>query len=171
MASEAPRSLAFFLLILNLVLYGIVTIIAGWAVNYGIEHSYQTASTLKIPAHLFPMYYPIGNMATGFFVIFALIAGLVGVATSISGINSILKWTLPNLLSAATYSTTTWFLTILAMGLACKEINIGFTEDTKLRALEVLTIIVSATQFLCVGTIHVGVTDVVRQEKYSGGRV
>ncbi|XP_043719368.1 membrane protein PM19L-like [Telopea speciosissima] len=170
MASEGPKSLAFFLLVLNLVLYGIVTIIAGWAVNYGIEYSHQTASTLTIPAHLFPIYYPIGNMATGFFVIFALIAGLVGVATSISGIDGILQWTVPNLLSAATYSTTTWFLTILAMGLACKEINIGLT-DAKLRTLEVLTIIVSATQLLCMGVIHVGVTDVVNRQKFSGGRV
>ncbi|KAJ4956807.1 hypothetical protein NE237_013590 [Protea cynaroides] len=161
MASGAPKSLAFILLTLNLVLYGIVTMIAGWAVNYGIERSAQTASALTIPAHIFPIYYPIGNMATGFFVIFALIAGLVGVATSITGISSILQWTLPNLLSAASYSVTTLFLTILAMGLACKEINLGFT-DANLRTLEILTIIVSATQLFCVGAIHVGVTDAVK---------
>ncbi|XP_043708458.1 membrane protein PM19L-like [Telopea speciosissima] len=165
MASGATKSLAFILLILNLVLYGIVTFIAGWAVNYGIERSAEIASALTFPAHIFPIYYPIGNMATSFFVIFALIAGLVGVATSISGISNILHWNVPNLLSAATYSITTWSLTILAMGLACKEINLGF-RDSNLRTLEVLTIILSATQLLCMGAIHIGVTDVINQHRH-----
>ncbi|XP_042517841.1 membrane protein PM19L-like [Macadamia integrifolia] len=164
MASGATKSLAFILLVLNLVLYGVVTFIAGWAVNYGIERSAQTASALTMPAHIFPIYYPIGNMATGFFVIFALIAGLVGVATSLSGISNILQWNVPNLLSAATYSTTTWLLTILAMGLACKEINIGF-RDSNLRTLEVLTIILSATQLFCMAAIHFGAADVISRRR------
>ncbi|KAF8401615.1 hypothetical protein HHK36_012561 [Tetracentron sinense] len=168
MASGTSKSLAFILLVLNLVLYAIVAIIAGWAIDYGIRHTPQSASTLSIPVRMFPIYFPIGNTATGFFVIFSLIAGLVGVATSISGINNVIQWTLPNLLSAATYSITTWSLTLLAMGLACKEINIGWS-DSNLRTLEVLTIILSGTQLFYVVAIHAGITDAERQS-YRGGR-
>ncbi|OVA20087.1 AWPM-19-like [Macleaya cordata] len=160
MAAGAAKSLAFFLLFINLVMYGIVSIIAGWALQYGINHTYEKASTLVMPAHLFPIYFPIGNMATGFFVMFSLIAGLVGIATSISGINSILQWNAPNLLSAATTSIITWSLTLLAMGLACKEINIG-DRGSNLRALETFTFILSGTQLVCMGAIHAGVKDVI----------
>lgn len=74
------------------------------------------ASELTIPVRLFPMYFPMGNMATGFFIVFSLITGLVGVASSVAGINNILQWNGPNLLSAATTSATSLSLTILAMG-------------------------------------------------------
>ena len=42
---------------------------------------------------LFPIYFPIGNLATGFFVVFALLAGVVGISTSITGLHALLhKW-------------------------------------------------------------------------------
>ncbi|KAF5202334.1 Awpm-19-like, partial [Thalictrum thalictroides] len=128
MAAGAAKSVAFGLLILNLVLCIIVSIIAGWALNYAVDNTPQTVDQITIPAHLFPIYFPIGNMATPFFVVFSLIAGLVGLATSIAGINNILQWNVPSLHSAACFSLTTWGLTLLAMGLACKEINIGGRE-------------------------------------------
>ena len=40
----------------------------------------------------------------------------------------------------------------------------------KQRTLEVVTIIVSGTQLLCTGAIHVGVEDVVARQKNLGGR-
>ncbi|MCL7050039.1 hypothetical protein MKW94_002243 [Papaver nudicaule] len=110
-----------------------------------------------MPARLFPIYFPIGNLATGFFVIFSLVAGLVGMATSVSGINNILQWTRPNLHSAATFSIISWSLTLLAMGLACKEINIGDDRGSNLRALETFTIILSGTQLFCAGALHAGI--------------
>ncbi|XP_010255851.1 PREDICTED: uncharacterized protein LOC104596402 [Nelumbo nucifera] len=166
MASGATKVMAFTLLILNLLMYVIVTIIAGWAINYGIEH---TPTTVPIPAHIFPIYFPIGNMATGFFVIVSLIAGLVGIATSVSGIGNVLQWNLSNLLSSASSSILTWSLTLLAMGLACKEINIGW-RDANLRTMEVLTIILSGTQLFYMGTIHAGLTNVIGLQR-SGGTV
>lgn len=41
MASGAGKSAAFMLLILNLILYLIIIIIAGWAVNHGIERAHK----------------------------------------------------------------------------------------------------------------------------------
>jgi hypothetical protein len=55
-------------------------------------------------------------MATGFFVIFSLIAGVVGMATSLTGLNHVAKWDAPNLHTAAATSLLTWSLTLLAMG-------------------------------------------------------
>ncbi|CAK9175272.1 unnamed protein product [Ilex paraguariensis] len=170
MASGAGKSAAFILLTLNLMLYFIVTIIAAWAINHGIERARETASTLSIPARIFPIYFPFGNMATGFFIIFSLIAGVVGFITSVTGITNIIQSNLSNLHAAAASSLITWSLTLLAMGLACKEIEIGWT-DSNLRSLETLMIILSGTQLFCMGTIHVGVEDVISRQRIRGGRV
>ncbi|MBA0830669.1 hypothetical protein Goarm_015187, partial [Gossypium armourianum] len=115
MGSGGSKSTALMLLFLNLGLYIIVTIIAGWAVNHAIERTHETASVLSIPARIFPIYFPMGNMATGLFVIFSLIAGVVGVATSVTGVTNVLQWDAPNLGAAAASSLLTWTLTMLAM--------------------------------------------------------
>ncbi|CAL5198784.1 unnamed protein product [Lathyrus oleraceus] len=160
MASGGSKSIALILLALNLVLYFIVIVIASWAMNHGIQRSKEAASVLTTPAKIFPIYFPMGNMTTGFFIIFTLIAGVVGFTTSITGLNNIFQWNAPNLNAAAMSSLTTWALTLLAMGFACKEIELGWT-DSNLRTLETITIIVSATQLLCTGVIHVGASEVI----------
>ncbi|TKY54068.1 AWPM-19 protein [Spatholobus suberectus] len=162
MASGGSKSVASILLALNLVLYFIVLVIASWAVNHGIQRSGETASVLSLPARIFPIYFPMGNMTTGFFVIFSLVAGVVGFTTSLTGLHNIFQWNAPNLHAAAMSSLTTWALTLLAMGFACKEIELGWT-DSNLRTLEMITIIVTATQLLCTGVIHVGVSEVIPQ--------
>ncbi|KAE8076937.1 hypothetical protein FH972_015554 [Carpinus fangiana] len=168
MASGGSKSAAFILLIINLGLYFIVTVAAAWAVNHGIQRSRETASVLEIPARIFPIYFPIGNMATGYFVIFSLIAGLVGMGTSLIGLNHVAYWDAPNLHAAATASLATLALTLLTMGFACKEIELGWT-DSNLRTLEIITIVVSATQLFCTGAIHAGVEDVnARQRRQLG---
>nr|KJB72186.1 hypothetical protein B456_011G164500 [Gossypium raimondii] len=116
MASGGSKSAATMLLFLNLGLYIIVTIVAGWAINHAIERTHETASVLSIPARIFPIFFPMGNMATGFFVIFALIAGVVGVSTSVTGLTNVFQWDAPNLNAAAASSLLTWALTLLAMG-------------------------------------------------------
>ncbi|KAL8524811.1 hypothetical protein ACS0TY_014429 [Phlomoides rotata] len=55
-------------------------------------------------------------MATGFVVIFSLIAGVVGFTTSITGINSLIQWNLPSLHAAYASSLVSWLFTLLAMG-------------------------------------------------------
>ncbi|KAK6255049.1 AWPM-19-like - like 3 [Theobroma cacao] len=170
MASGGSKPTALILLFLNLGLYIIVTLIAGWAVNHAIERTHETASVLSIPARIFPIFFPMGNMATGFFIVFSLIAGVVGVANSVTGLTNVLQWDAPNLNAAASSSLLTWALTLLAMGLACKEINIGWTE-ANLRTLEVLTIIASATQLFCTGAIHAGAEEVAPKRMQAAGPV
>ncbi|KAG6597477.1 Membrane protein PM19L, partial [Cucurbita argyrosperma subsp. sororia] len=164
------RSAVSVLLVLNLVLYFIITVIASWAVNHALEKSFESASTLTLPAHLFPMYFPIGNMATGFFIIFSLIAGIVGMATSATGITNVSKWNASNVHTASASSLATWAVTVLAMGFAWKEIELGWTNGN-LRTLEVMTIITSATQLLCTGAIQVGVEEMIVSSNRIGGRV
>ncbi|KDP40082.1 hypothetical protein JCGZ_02080 [Jatropha curcas] len=159
MASGASKTAAVLLLFVNLALYFIIIVISSWSVNHGIKRSREAASVLSIPAHIFPIYFPMGNMATGFFIIFSLLAGIVGSATSLTGLHNIVQWNVPNLHAAAASSVTTLSLTLLAMGLACKEIDLGWM-DSNLRTLEVVTIIVSATQLFCTGAIFAGVEDV-----------
>ncbi|BBG93269.1 AWPM-19-like family protein [Prunus dulcis] len=162
MTSGGPKSAASILLIVNLVLYFVVIVIASWAVNHGIQRSRDTA-------RIFPIYFPFGNMATGFFVIFSLLAGVVGFATSLTGLHNVVQWDSPNLHTAAASSLGTFSLTLLAMGLACKEIQLGWT-DSNLRTLETIAIIVSATQLFSTCAIHAGVEDVIVRERGSTGR-
>ncbi|KAF9678072.1 hypothetical protein SADUNF_Sadunf08G0173900 [Salix dunnii] len=167
MASGACKSAAFMLLILNMGLYFLMIVIGSWAINHGIERSRETAATLTIPARIFPIYFPMGNLATGFFIILSLLAGVVGFTCSITGLNNVFLWNAPNLHAAYASALASLSLTLLALGFACKEINIGWT-DSALRTLEVVTIIVSGTQLLCTGAIHVGVEDVVARQKNLG---
>ncbi|KAJ6319171.1 hypothetical protein OIU76_014489 [Salix suchowensis] len=169
MASGASKSAAFMLLILNTGLYFLMIVIGSWAINHGIERSRETAATLTIPARIFPIYFPMGNLATGFFIILSLLAGVVGFTCSITGLNNVFLWNAPNLHAAYASALASLSLTLLALGFACKEINIGWT-DSALRTLEVVTIIVSGTQLLCTVAIHVGEEDAVARQKNLGGR-
>ncbi|XP_068331991.1 membrane protein PM19L-like [Pyrus communis] len=170
MANGGAKSAASILLIVNLVLYSVVIVIASWAVNHGIQRSRETASVLSIPARIFPIYFTFGNTATGFFVIFSLIAGVVGFGTSLTGLHNVVQWDGPSLHTAAAASLATCSLSLLAMGLACKEIDLGWT-DSNLRRLETITILVTATQLFSTCVIHVGVEDVIAQERSRTGRV
>lgn len=71
---------------------------------------------LDLPAHFSPISFPMGNAATGFFVTFALIAGVAGVGSLISGVNHVRSWTSESLPSAASVASIAWALTVLAMG-------------------------------------------------------
>ncbi|KAM7462985.1 hypothetical protein LguiA_031106 [Lonicera macranthoides] len=162
MTYGAGKSAAFILLTLNLFLYFIVAVIASWAVNHALEKTHDAASVLEIPARIFPIFFPSGNMATAYFVIFSLIAGVVGFTTSLTGIGNVIQWDAPNLHAAASSSLTTWSLTLLAMGLACKEINIGWTYSN-LRVMETIIILLSCTQLFCMCAINAGVEDTARR--------
>ncbi|KAL8139584.1 hypothetical protein V2J09_005605 [Rumex salicifolius] len=153
MASSRPA--AKLLLMINLFLYMIVLIIASWAVNHAINRSHESASVLSLPAHIFPVYFPMGNMATGFFVIISLLAGVVGVTTSLTGVYDITSKRYSTHYPASFSSLIAWAITMLAMGFASKEIDKGFT-NSNLRSMEVLIIILSGTQLLCMSAILVG---------------
>ncbi|RAL44295.1 unnamed protein product [Cuscuta campestris] len=168
----STKTASSVLLIANAILYFIVIVIASWAVNHGIARSYRTASVMSMPAKIFPIYFPFGNMATGFVVIYSLIAGVVGFITSVAAFLNLTgaQWDSPNLHSAAASSLVSWLLTLLAMGVACKEISLGWT-DSNLRTLEIILIILSGTQLFCTGAIHAEVENVVSRERINLGRM
>jgi len=70
-----------------------------------------------LPQGLSPIYFPVGNEATSFMVIFAFIAVVVGAASCLSGLHHLQIWGAQSLASSAASSMTAWALTLLAMGL------------------------------------------------------
>lgn len=66
-----------------------------------------------------------GNIVTPTFLPLALIACMVGLASVFAGTNHLRIWRGDSLSSAASTSLTAWLLTLLAMGVACKEIHVG----------------------------------------------
>ncbi|OIW15137.1 hypothetical protein TanjilG_14136 [Lupinus angustifolius] len=153
MANEQLKPIATLLLGLNFCMYVIVLGIGAWAVNRAIDHGFVIGTGFDLPAHFSPIYFPMGNAATGFFVTFALIAGVVGAGSTIAGLNHIRSWTSESLPSAASVATIAWSLTLLAMGFACKEIELNI-RNARLRTLEAFLIILSATQLFYIGAIH-----------------
>ncbi|GAB4843490.1 hypothetical protein Ancab_013451 [Ancistrocladus abbreviatus] len=162
MVSETPRETASMFLLLNFFLYIVVMIVAAWAAHHMIERSREAASVHPLPDHIFPIYFPMGNRGTGFFIIFSLLVGVLGVATSFTGVLNVMEGDAHNLYAAAYSSIITCALTFLAMGLACKEMNMGKT-DSNLRALETVMIILSGTQLLCTGALYVGANEAASQ--------
>jgi hypothetical protein len=59
----------------------------------------------------------MGNLATGFFIILSLLAGVVGFTSSITGLHNVFLWNAPNLHAAYASSLASLSLTLLSMGL------------------------------------------------------
>ncbi|XP_030547338.1 membrane protein PM19L [Rhodamnia argentea] len=154
-AGQPMKSVASLLLLLNFCMYAIVLGIGGWAINRAIDHGFVIGPGFDLPAHFSPIYFPMGNAATGFFVTFALIAGVVGIASVIAGVNHVRSWNADSLPSAASAAAIAWTLTLLAMGFACKEIELRI-RNSRLRTMEAFLIILSATQLLYIAAIHGG---------------
>ncbi|KAF6156168.1 hypothetical protein GIB67_024138 [Kingdonia uniflora] len=161
MANEQMKPLATGLLVLNLCMYIIVAVIGGWALNRAIDQGFIIDTSLQLPARFFPLYFPFGNAATGFFVTFALIASVVGAASSLAGLNHIRSWHADSLPSAASVAMVAWGLTVLAMGLACKEIQLNI-RNSRLKTMEAFLIILTATQFIYILAIH-GAASTIRR--------
>ncbi|KAF7803218.1 membrane protein PM19L-like [Senna tora] len=153
MANEQMKPIAMLLLVLNFCMYVVVLGIGGWAMNRAIDHGFIIGPGLDLPAHFSPIYFPMGNAATGFFVTFALMAGVVGAASAISGISHVRAWTSETLPSAASAAAIAWSLTLLAMGFACKEIELHI-RNARLRTMEAFLIILSATQLFYIAAIY-----------------
>nr|XP_016448765.1 PREDICTED: uncharacterized protein LOC107773851 [Nicotiana tabacum] len=124
MADGQLKPVASLLLVLNFCMYVIVLGIGGWAMNFAIDHGFILGPGFNLPAHFSPIYFPMGNAATGFFVVFALISGVVGVASALSGFNHIRYWNIDSLQAAASAAIIAWGFTLLATGFAWKEIEL-----------------------------------------------
>ncbi|CAI9755190.1 unnamed protein product [Fraxinus pennsylvanica] len=153
MANGQLKPVAGLLLVLNFCMYAIVLGIGGWAMNMAVEHGFIIGPGFDLPAHFSPIYFPMGNAATGFFVTFAMIAGVVGIASIISGFYHYRYWSTSSLPAAISAATIAWTLTLLAMGFACKEIELQI-RNARLRTMEAFLIILSATQLLYIAAIH-----------------
>ncbi|RAL49736.1 unnamed protein product [Cuscuta campestris] len=147
------KPVAAFLLVLNFCMHVVLLAIGGWAMNKAIDHGFIIDTGLKLPANFSPIFFPMGNAATGFLVTFSLIAGVVGVASVIAGANHIRRWNVTSMPAAVSAAAIAWALTALAMGFAWKEIELGF-RNAKLRTMEAFTIILTVTQLLYIAAIH-----------------
>ncbi|KAJ1281787.1 hypothetical protein BS78_03G000600 [Paspalum vaginatum] len=153
--AENLKPVALLLLLLNLCMYMILAILSGWALNVAIERGFIIGPELRLPAHFHPIFFPIGNFATGFFVLFSLIAGVVGIASAIVGFTHLRFWSYRSLQPAASFGLIAWALTVLAMGLACQEISFD-RRNAKLGTMETFTVVLTVTQFFYVLAIHGG---------------
>ncbi|MCD7451658.1 hypothetical protein HAX54_012979 [Datura stramonium] len=82
-----------------------------------------------------------------------LIAGVVGVASSLCGFNHIHHWNIDSLQAAASAATISWSLTLLAMGFARKEIELEL-RNARLKTMEAFLIILCFTQLVYIAAIH-----------------
>ncbi|KAL4192876.1 hypothetical protein AMTRI_Chr06g174180 [Amborella trichopoda] len=150
------KPVAAGLLVFNFCMYFILASLGGWAINYAIDHGFVIGAGLALPAAFSPIYFPMGNAATGFFVIFAVLAGVVGAASAVAGTRHIMAWKGETISSALVPAVTAWALTLISMGLACKEINLT-PRNANLRTMEAFTIILSVTQVIYIAVIHTAV--------------
>ncbi|KAJ3670714.1 hypothetical protein LUZ60_008140 [Juncus effusus] len=161
MADQGFKPVAGFLLVLNFCMYTIVAAIGGWAINVAIDHGFNIGTGVALPSQFSPIFFPIGNGATGFFVIFAIIAGVVGAASAIAGLHHFRSWNNDSLPAAVSSALIAWGLTLLSMGLAWKEIVLH-GRNAKLRTMEAFVIILSVTQLLYILAIHAGAGAAIR---------
>ncbi|KAL6544896.1 hypothetical protein OROMI_023758 [Orobanche minor] len=150
-----------FVSFLHFCMYAIILGISCWAMNTAIDHGSIIGPGMNKTVQLSPIYFPIGNAATGFFVYLALGAGIAGVASSFFGLISSCcglsdAKAINGLASAAAGA---WIVTLFAMGFACKEIELQHVREAQLRTMEVLIIILSATQPFYICLIHATALD------------
>ncbi|XP_016499830.1 membrane protein PM19L-like [Nicotiana tabacum] len=143
MARTVARSVAAPLLFLNLVMYFIVLGFASWCLNRYINGQTNHPSFG-------------GNGATLFFLVFAILAAVLGIISKLMGGNHLRVWRNDSLAAAGSSAIVAWAVTALAFGLACKEINIGGWRGWRLRVLEGFVIVLGFTQLLYVLMLHAG---------------
>lgn len=145
MAFSIGRSLSAPLLVINFLLYLISACLAGWALNRNMS------ATIGVGAG------PVGNIVTPTFLPLALIACMVGLASVFAGTNHLRVWRGDSLSSAASTSLIAWLLTLLAMGVACKEIHTGGSNRQKrLKTLEAFIIILAFFELLYLLSLQAG---------------
>ena len=138
------RNMVAPLLVLNLIMYIVVIGFASWNLNHFIN---GTASTRPGIA---------ANGATFYFLVFAILAGVVGAASKLAGVHHLRAWRGDSIAATASSALVAWAVTALAFGLACKEIHLGGYRGWRLRVLEAFVIILTFTQLVYVMMLHTG---------------
>jgi hypothetical protein len=139
MAFGIGRGLLAPLVVINFILYVISAAIAGSLLNKGLDHGFS-----------------FGNSATQIFLIFVLIASMVGIASTLAGTHHLRIWRTESLAAAAAAALIAWLLTLLAMGVACKEIHNRVGRNKRLKTLEAFMIILSLLELLYLLATHAG---------------
>ncbi|XP_044416765.1 membrane protein PM19L isoform X1 [Triticum aestivum] len=140
------------LLCINLVMHAAVLGIAGWSLNKFIDR--------ETHRHLG------GNTATGYLLVFSLMAGVVGACSVLPALLHVrAPWHSESLAAAASTGLVSWALTALAFGfcptlappviLACKHITLG-NRGRRLRTLEAFITISTLTQLFYLLLLHAG---------------
>ncbi|XP_057504594.1 membrane protein PM19L-like [Actinidia eriantha] len=137
------RNIAAPLLFLNLVMYFIVLGFASWCLNRYINGQTHHPSFG-------------GNGATGCFLTFAILAAVLGIVSKFAGGNHIRLWRNDSLAAAGASSLVAWAVTVLAFGLAFKEISVGGYRGWRLKILEAFVIIVTFTELIYLLLLHAG---------------
>ncbi|KAK6122769.1 hypothetical protein DH2020_043487 [Rehmannia glutinosa] len=133
MARTVARTIAAPLLFLNLIMYLIVLGFASWCLNrHGRKWSNGALSDIR-------------NTRS-----------CSRIVSKIAGGNHLRAWRNDSLAAAGSSSIVAWAVTMLALGLACKEINVGGWRGWRLRVLEGFTIVLGFTQLLYVLLLHAG---------------
>ncbi|CAK9197483.1 unnamed protein product [Sphagnum troendelagicum] len=132
------------LLVINFILYLISAALAGWVLNKNIDYSMSGSG------------YHIGNAATEWFIPIALVASVVGLASTLAGVHHLRVWRTDSLAAAAATSLIAWLLTLLALGLSSKEIHIGGYRPKRLKTLEAFIIILGFFELLYFLSLHAG---------------
>ncbi|MCO5573718.1 hypothetical protein L7F22_027492 [Adiantum nelumboides] len=143
------KAVATPLLILTLLMYLIILGIGGWAFNRILDNNNLTGA----------------NTATYPFVFMSLIAGVVGVASALSGLHHLKAWRGESGASAGASALIAWLLTLLAFGLACKEIHTSKYRGARLKTLEAFVIMAAFFQMLYLAILHAG----LHNSKYGPG--
>ncbi|KAA8527830.1 hypothetical protein F0562_035301 [Nyssa sinensis] len=138
------RNVVAPLLFLNLIMYFIVLGFASWCLNRFINGQTNHPSFG-------------GNGATMFFLIFAILAAVLGIVSKLAGAFHARAWRSDSLASATSSALAAWAVTALAFGVACKEIDVGGHRGWRLKVLEAFIVILTFTQLLYLLLLHAGV--------------
>nr|XP_024389722.1 membrane protein PM19L-like [Physcomitrium patens]PNR45268.1 hypothetical protein PHYPA_015039 [Physcomitrium patens] len=145
MAFGIGKVLIMPLMVINFGLYFIAACLAGSILNRNLDANMHRNDDIQI-----------GNVATVNFIPFALIACMAGLASVFAGGHHIRIWRTESLAAAAATSLIAWLLTLLAMGLACKEIHTSYGRTKRLKTLEAFMIILSLFELLYLLALHAG---------------
>jgi len=137
MAFGISRAMVTPLLVINFILYLISAAIAGSLLNKAFDNGFSFA-----------------NVVTQIFLTFVLIASMVGLASTLAGAHHLRAWHPGSLAAAAAVATIAWLLTLLAMGVAAKQIHTRYGRNKRLKTLEAFMIILSLLELLYLLALH-----------------
>lgn len=145
MAFALGKGLTAPLMLVNFCLYFIAACLAGSILNRNLDANIGRSNDIQI-----------GNTVTVVFIPIALIASMVGLASVLAGAHHLRLWRSESLAAAAATSLIAWMLTLLAMGIACKEIHTGYGRSKRLKTLEAFMIILALFELLYLLALQAG---------------